>query len=298
VTGANGFIGGATVRALLDAGYEVRAQYGPPANAPAQAAVSFSAVADIVDAEALLEIARGSSVAVHLAGPPSAARSFDEPIQFIRDHVTGTATVLEAARTAGITRFVYISSAEVYAPVSADPVSEKSAPAPRSPYGAAKAAAENLVSVYSRAYGMRCTILRPFSVFGPRSSPNSVVGLVVRQAVGERSIVVEDLRPVRDFVYVTDVADAIVLACGSQHDALEVFNIGTGVGTSIAGLASAVARIVDPALPISQRATGSSFDPARLVADASAAAAALGWRAKTALADGLKRTIEAVELER
>src|SRR5437016_6784551 len=116
ITGAGGFIGSKVVGALLRRGATVTALVAQPG----QRAHVFDStslenvVADINDAAVLEDLTKGIDIVVHMAGPPSVAASFDEPAVFARTHVAGTATVLNACRNAGVRRFVYVSSAEVY----------------------------------------------------------------------------------------------------------------------------------------------------------------------------------------
>src|SRR5437868_4683239 len=140
VTGAGGFIGPRVLKALLDGGAIVTALTGPPGKHGRQlcAPLLENVTADITDVAAVESIINRAEIVVHMAGPPSVALSFDDPAGFARTHVSGTATVLEASRKAGVRRFVYVSSAEVYGRPQTSVVSEDHPVAPRSPYGAAK----------------------------------------------------------------------------------------------------------------------------------------------------------------
>src|SRR5688572_6054822 len=125
VTGAGGFIGRHVVRELARAGGQVRCLTGPPGSglsAPAGASSSFEA--DICDMYTMQRHANGVEVIVHLAGPPSVAQSFEDPCEYVRAHVQGTASVLHASRRAGVRRIVYISSAEIYGRPVCNPVDE------------------------------------------------------------------------------------------------------------------------------------------------------------------------------
>jgi len=164
-------------------------------------------------------------------------------------HVMGTATVLEVCRRYGIKRIVYISSAEVYGRPRTPRVAEDAALRPLSPYAAAKAGAEKLVEAFSSAFGLEGVILRPFAIYGPGLSSRSMIGTVIRQTRRGHSAVLRDLRPVRDFCHVTDVADAIVRACTAPLPRLTILNVGSGRGTSVAQVArrdraTATARIL------------------------------------------------------
>src|SRR5262249_11910088 len=106
---------------------------------------------------------------------------FANPLAFAHVHILGTLTALEAARQAGVSRFVYVSSAEVYGRPVRCPTDETQKPAPRSPYGVAKLAAEHYVELYRETHGLDSIVLRPFSVYGPGLSPKSLIGTILAQ---------------------------------------------------------------------------------------------------------------------
>jgi nucleoside-diphosphate-sugar epimerase len=295
VTGAGGFIGSAVVRALAGRGAEVRALAGPPGEQILQPPAEVEPVyADIEDQKTLVRMAAGASVAIHLAGPPSVAGSFRAPLEFGRVHASGTLAMLEACRTARVSRFVYVSSAEVYGRVSANPVTEDHPLQPRSPYGASKAAAEQFVQAYAHTSGMKTVVLRPFSVYGPKLPLTSVTGTILRQTLWEDEIVLGDLRPVRDYCFLDDVVEGVLRAATVPCLSANVFNLGTGVGTSVGDLAGLASRLAGRRLPIRsdpsrRRPPGTDID--ELVADRGNAAAALGWSPAVSLEDGLHRTL-------
>ena len=286
-------IGSPGTGSLLEAGADVRAHAGPDGTdtawLPEGIEVSFG---EITDAGAVAALVAGAEVVVHLAGPASVAESFADPARFARDHVQGTATVLQACIAGGVRRIVHISSAEIYGRPAANPVPEHATVAPLSPYGAAKLGAEAMVRACCPAAGMEAVVLRPFSVYGPRSPERSLVGRLLRQALGGGPVSVATLRPVRDYVYVDDVAASVCTAVhwpGAAGAGAAVFNIGSGTGTSVAELAQTVLdqagiRAEVQEAPV-DRPAGS--DITELVADMTRTDAELGWRAAISLRDGL-----------
>ena len=300
VTGANGFLGGAIVSALRRARASVRAFVGPPASSGADMpgdrddpGAMVTLRGEITDGGAVRSIAEGADVLIHAAGPPSVAASFERPAEYARVHTVGTATALDTCRRTGVRRVVYISSAEVYGAPATRRVTERSHPHARSPYAAAKIGAEHLVRTFAGAGYVRAAILRPFSIYGPRLPRGSLIDTLVRQACGGTRVTVRDLRPVRDYCYVDDVARAAVLACAGDHRDLTV-NIGTGCGTSVAELASLVLTVIGRSAPI-ERADAPSrpeqSDILHLVADPRRALRTLGWAPRVSLEDGLEATI-------
>lgn len=301
VTGAGGLVGTATCRRLVAAGVMVRALVGPPGRPglPALPALpeTESRWADVTDLAECRRAVVDAGAVVHLAGPPSVAASFRSPVEYARSHVVGTATLLEACRDTGVRRMVYISSAEIYGCPQRSPVSEEAPAAPRSPYAAAKLGAEAMVTTLAPALGLPAAVLRPFSVYGAGSPPTSLVGRLVRQVLAEPEVHLGDLRPVRDYLYVDDLADAVVRALTAPLPAaVRAYNAGSGVGTSVGELAAAALAAARRRAPVRQapghdRAAG--VDIPELVADTARASAELGWAATTPLDIGLRAVCEA-----
>jgi UDP-glucose 4-epimerase len=280
VTGAGGFVGGAVVAHLHAAGCLVRAHVGPPGYAGGPLPDGLEGHrCDILDVGPLLA---DIDVVVHLAGPPGVAASFGDPAPYLRDHVLGAAAVLAAL---GSARLVHISSAEVYGRPIANPVAETAPTVPLSPYGAAKLGAEALV----RSLRPDSTILRPFSVYGPRSPAYSLVGTIVRQATASDAFELADIRPVRDYLHVDDLARAIALCVAAPHPG--TFNVGSGVGTSVAELAALAGSIAGRDRPVLATGPDRPVDVGELVADIDRARSELGWSPGIGLATGLTDTL-------
>ena len=300
VTGAGGFIGSTTVETLLSSGASVRAHLGPSAAVvhPCPPEVETHAF-DITDRSALREFMRDINVVVHAAGPPSVAASLRDPAEFARAHVQGTAVVLEAMRDAGVRFIVYVSSAEVYGRSEGDAVAEDRPLDPRSAYAAAKVGAEAFVRAAAHTAGIAGYLLRPFSVFGPRGSITSLFGTIYSQLLNGDTVVLNDLRPVRDFCHVADVANAIVRASEHEPDGVIALNVGTGVGTSVAALAQAVGSALGQR-PIIRERDGSrrpvDAEIHRLIADTRKIASVLQWEPERPLAERIRETVEAMDV--
>lgn len=297
VTGAGGFIGSALVRRLVRDGVGVRALVGPEGAKTHPVPPTVERIEGEIDRlEVVARVVAGCDVVFHVAGPASVVASLDVPAEFARIHVAGTATVLEASRRAGVARFIHVSSAEVYGVPKLNPVHESHRLQARSPYAAAKLGAERMVESFRFAHGLEATILRPFSVYGPRQSAGGVVTRVVQQVLTADAIELADLTPRRDFCFVDDVVDAMVLAANRRAvDDDPTFNVASGVGVTIGELARAAAAAAGRDLPVRARPTDGPprrADIHELIADTSRIRTALGWTPRTALVDGLRRTIE------
>jgi UDP-glucose 4-epimerase len=196
--------------------------------------------------------------------------------------------VAEAARLAGVRRVVMASTGgALYGAAETIPTPEDAPIAPLAPYGTAKAAAETYLELYERLYGLSTLRLRLANVFGPRQDPSGEAGVIAIYCAaarrGELVTVFGDGEQTRDFVYVGDVVAAFVAAL--ESDARGALNIGTGVETSVNGLAAALGLEVRSAPARVGEVRRSCLDPSR-------AAEVLGWRPETSLRDGLARTLD------
>jgi nucleoside-diphosphate-sugar epimerase len=320
VTGAGGFIGSALVRRLVAEGVEVRALLGPDdaqASVPGPGAGAAKGVqtlrGEIDRPDCLSALLDGAEVVFHLAGPASVARSFAAPAEFARIHGTGTATLLAACERARVQHVIYLSSAEVYGRPLRNPIDETHRLQACSPYAAAKLAAEHFLEAYHLSHGLAVTVLRPFSVYGPRQSPHGLVAVILRQ-LDHGEVRLADLRPVRDFCYVDDVVDAAVRAAaagtalGSSSSKRWwaprksprpsswhlVLNVGSGVGTSVEALASLIVRLRGSDVRVVGGEAADRPEAGMIlqrVADTSRIRTLLGWEAQTPLEVGLHRTL-------
>jgi nucleoside-diphosphate-sugar epimerase len=301
VTGAGGFIGSALVAALITSGKKVRALVGAPGDRVGEVPGCVRiARADITDLASLCRLTDGANVVVHLAGFPSVGGSFASAAEYARVHVAGTATVLEACRRTLVRRFIYVSSAEVYGCPQTNPVTEDHPRQARSPYAAAKIGAERFVESFVYAFGIEAVVLRPFSIYGPGLSPQSLIGTIIRQARLNESIVLADLKPVRDYCYVLDLADAIERACTVRTSGLSTLNIGTGLGTSVAELADLILGVLGRDIPVTEGVRNQRPGASEiycLISDSQLAGDVLGWFPKWTLRSGLEQTVLSMKLK-
>jgi len=297
VTGAGGLIGQAVVRAVAADGFTVRAQLGPPGAAvtPAPAGIT-AAYANIDDGPSIRDLADGVQAIVHLAGPPSVARSFEDPAAYARAHCLGTANILAACGAHRVRLLIYVSSAEVYGRPERNPVSEDAPLAPLSPYAAMKAAAEQLVRICGASYGLQAVVMRPFSVIGAPVSAYSVLGNIISQALEADFVSVQSPEVTRDYVHVDDLAEAIRKSLHAEPRAnLRAFNIGTGIGTSVRELAQTVLTLLAKRPDV--RATGSmdrpkASDILTLVGDPHRATEELDWQSRVPLIAALESIVD------
>ena len=299
VTGGAGFIGSHVVDALVARRDEVTVlddlSSGRRENVNEGAEL---VVGDVRDGEALraLFAERRPEACLHLAAQVDVRVSVERPDHDCDVNVLGTIRILEAAREHGV-RVVFASTGGAIYGECEEPASETAARSPLAPYGVSKLAGEEYLATYNRLYGSEHTTLRYGNVFGPRQDPHGEAGVVAiflgRLASGETPHIYGDGRQERDYVFVGDVARATLAALERPAG---VFNVGTGVATSVLELLEACLRVtgvdVEPV-----------FDPPRLgeitrsVLDPGLAEAVLGFQAQTELEDGLARTWEHLRTE-
>ena len=300
VTGGSGFIGSNLVDALLARGDQVTViddlSTGRRENlAGALAAGAELVELDVRDAQAVSEVtARARPEAVfHLAAQIDVRRSTADPAADARINVEGTINVLDAARQAGVPRVVNTSTGgAIYGEGRTLPAPEDHPAAPEAPYGLSKQCAEGYCALFTRLHGLSTVSLRYGNVYGPRQDPLGEAGVIAifcgKLLDGGRPTVFGDGLQTRDYIYVSDVVEANLLAVASS--ATGAFNIGTGVETSVLDLVQA----------LGEQATGDfapDMAPERpgevrhIALDSARAAAELGWEAQVSLLDGLARTL-------
>jgi UDP-glucose 4-epimerase len=297
VTGGAGFVGSHVTEALLQAGAEVVVLDNLASGSRDNLAAGAEFVlADITDTHAVTTLIRGlsSDVVVHLAAATEVAASMNDPAHDAVVNVVGTLSVLQAAMTNGCRKFVFASSSTVYGEPTRQPVHETDPLRPISPYGASKVAGEHYVRIVGELHRAPYTILRLGNVFGPRDTPRShhVVTMFLDALVsGQRPAIDWDGEQTKDYVYVADVAAAVLRAI--EHGDNDVFNVGSGTGTTVNEIFGLVCSVMDTRVTPEHRSRRAG-DVRQVIMDCSKAHDVLGWRPDTPFEDGLRRTAEAL----
>jgi UDP-glucose 4-epimerase len=298
VTGGCGFIGRNLIAHLTAASIPVRVLDTLPAERWAdlpEVASAEQMVGDIRDPEAVARAMAGCRVAVHLAANSGVPQSVADPLGDCAVNVQGTLTCLEAARRAGVERFVFASSG---APIGecSPPIHEDLPARPISPYGASKLAGEAYCSAYARCYGLETVALRFSNAYGPISAnKRSIVAKFITDALAGRDWHINgDGSQTRDFIHVADMAAAIRRAADCPGIGGDLFQIATNSETTIADLADRLARtlarhgITPPAIHYGPTRQG---DIRRNFSDITKARTRLDWQARIGLDEGLDRTV-------
>jgi len=207
--------------------------------------------------------------------------------------------VFEAARSQDVPRVVCASSAAVYGDSEAPTQGEEQAPHPKSPYGMSKLSVEQLGGMYGELYGVDAVGLRFFNVFGPRQDPTSpytgVISTFIDRLQRGRDInIYGDGLQTRDFVYVADVVEAALLAMNSGARRHHVFNVGTGVATTVLQLARALGELLNGGAPELVYHPVKPGDIRHSCADITRIATELHFRPRCSLAEGLEATIHSM----
>jgi UDP-glucose 4-epimerase len=299
VTGGAGFIGSHVVDALLADGYAVSVIDDLSSGEAARVADAAGLVElDIVDFPALQAVVEEVQprAIFHLAAQASVVVSVEDPARDCQVNVQGTLNVLRAAEACGAPVVFTSTGGALYGDEAPMPTGEERIPAPLSPYGASKWAAEAYVKTWSLSSGIPHTVCRLGNVYGPRQSPHGEAGVVAifsdHLHTGRAPKLFGHGTPTRDYVYVGDVVSALLAASGRSG----TYNIATGVETDVASvwseLSSAAGKQIEPEL--------ADLRPGELThscLDISLAERELGWRPQVAIAEGLRRTYEALVKE-
>jgi UDP-glucose 4-epimerase len=250
-------------------------------------------VGDIRDLEVVRGTMAGVDYVLHQAALPSVPSSIADPLTTHQVNVTGTLNVLVAARDAGVRRVVLASSCAVYGDNDGLPLQESAAPRPLSPYAATKLAGETYCQTFFSVFGLPTVCLRYFNVYGPRQDPAGDYAAVIprfiaRVKAGQPPVIYGDGRQTRDFVHVSDVVRANLLACEHPSVPGQVINVASGRSVSLL-------ELVDTLNGLAGTRLAPTFEPERAgdirhsVGDTEQLAALLDFRAETSLPEGLEQ---------
>jgi UDP-glucose 4-epimerase len=248
---------------------------------------------DIQDEGLALQATKGADAVIHLGADTRVMESIGNPSHNFNTNVCGTFNLLRCARTQNVKHFIFASTGGAILGNAVAPVHENMLPRPISPYGASKLSGEAYCSAFTGAYGLKTVCLRFSNVYGPRSyHKGSVVAHFLKSIIAEKELTVYgDGTQTRDYVYVDDICDGIVKAL--RADKSGVYQLGTGVPTTINDLIQLIQNTVGEVYPIKVRYEGFREGEVRNTwCDIRKARGELGYASKTVLKDGIKRTYE------
>ena len=300
VTGGAGFIGSHLARRLLRDGYRVRVlddlKTGKRENLePVYSQIDFvhGSVADAGDARRAVQ---DVDCIFHQAAIPSVPRSVADPIGSHHANVTGTLTLLDAARHAKVRRVVYAASSSAYGNTPTLPKVETMPTDPLSPYAVAKLAGENYCKAFTRVYGLETVCLRYFNVFGPRQDPNSEYAAVIPKFVlallEDRPITIQgDGEQSRDFTFIDNTVEGNLKAMTARDASGETCNLACGERFTLNEMVQMLAEITG-VTPQIQYLEGRTGDVKHSLADIQKARRLLNYEPIVSFRDGLQQTVE------
>lgn len=282
VTGASGFIGKALVARLKASGHDV---------------VSLdSSSGDIAAPQTLDKLAQVEIAHVfHLAGRTFVPDSWQDPLSFGRTNVLGTINVLEFCRKNNAS-LTYLS-AYIYGHPETLPIAEQSQINPSNPYGLTKRLAEEVCEFYASTYGINITTIRPFNVYGIGQRASFLIPLIIQQALTGSCIVVNDLVPKRDYIYLDDLTSALLVTLDKNSENYEAINIGSGSSLSVKEVIDIVQDIAGTNKEILTKKQSRANELMDVIADISKAKTVLGWKPEHSFREGIEKVID-FELEK
>lgn len=297
VTGAAGFIGSCVARELLRQGNYVvtidNLSTGKESAIPEKCRFIRG---DVQDAD-IVNGLRGESfdAIIHIAGQSSGEISFEKPVYDLQTNAQSTLLLLNLSKEIGCKRFVYASSMSVYGDHSENPkVIEETATVPKSFYAVGKLASENYMRIYSAMFGIHCTALRFFNVYGIGQNLDNLkqgmASIYLAMALKDGHVLVKGAKDrFRDFVNVSDVVRAVLLSA-ERCEGFNVFNVSTGVPTTVENVIREICSNLDDLIQVEYTA-GTPGDQHGIYGDWSKIERALGWKPEIDFATGMKQMV-------
>lgn len=275
VTGASGFVGKHLVHALRRRG---------------ECVVTYSSR----DGDLAIEQPKAYGIrhVYHLAARTFVPDSWEDPRSFYQVNVLGTINVLEFCRKHGSS--LTLLSSYVYGRPERLPIPEDHPRNAFNPYGHSKILAEQAAEFYAAAFQVPVTIVRAFNLYGPGQADHFLIPTIVKRALapGDDAVIVEDAAPKRDYIFIADLIDLLLLVDGRTVGG--IYNAGSGVSVSVQEVAELVVRLAGTKKRIVSRGRRRQDEVMDLFADISRAQSELGWNAKVTLEEGLRLTMDSL----
>jgi UDP-glucose 4-epimerase len=292
VTGSSGQLGSYVCESMTAThdivGFDIRSQFHDSIG-------GISILGDITSREDVRKQLPGVDAVVHCAAQVSVERSIEDPIADAETNVLGTVNLLNESQLAGVSRFVYVSSAAVLGDPKRTPIDEDHPTEPMSNYGVSKLSGEKFTLAYSSLSSMETVVIRPFNFYSVRADPESpysgvITKFVSRLKQGKAPVIEGDGLQTRDFIHARDVARMVGKLVETRSLQYDLFNCGSGESTSVLDLART-------AIEASGLDLEPAFAPPRKgdirdsLADTTRAREALGFSSKISLREGLEELL-------
>tara|TARA_B100001063_G_C16773306_1_gene563186 strand:+ start:1292 stop:2284 length:993 start_codon:yes stop_codon:yes gene_type:complete len=249
---------------------------------------------DVRDFQSVSLALKNKDVVINLAALIAIPYSYKAARSYIDTNIIGTHNVLEAAKNNKTKKIIHTSTSEIYGTAKYVPIDENHPINPQSPYAASKASADQLAISYYHSFNLPITILRPFNTFGPRQSMRAVIPTIIGQVINSDKINIGNVKPTRDFTFVTDTVDAFSKAIKATKINGEVINIGSNFEVSIKEIIQMVASITNKKVLIKkdhQRVRPKSSEVDRLVCSNKKAKKLLKWSPSSGGKKGFKEAL-------
>lgn len=274
VTGASGFIGKHLVPRLIEAGHTVN-----------QIDIKSG---DVADGSTWLRIPK-SKVVIHLAGTTYVPLSWKKPLDYFKSNLLGTVAALNYCREQSA-HLVFLSS-YLYGNPTNLPISERHKLIATNPYALSKKMAEEACQFFAESYNINVTVLRVFNVYGAGQPDNFIIPSIIRQITTDDRICVADLEPKRDYIYVSDVVEAIMKTFDNKIG-FSTINIGSGISYSVSEVIQIIQDIKNTNYDVLSTKDRRKDEIMNTIADISKAKKILGWEPRYTLYEGLTETLE------
>lgn len=303
VTGADGFIGSHLTEMLIGRGAKVKAlslynsfnDWGWLENTDCLDRIEV-VCGDVRDPNFCREITQDVDVVFHLAALIAIPYSYVAPDSYVATNVTGTLNMLQAARDAGVQRFLHTSTSEVYGTARYVPINEEHPLQPQSPYSATKIGADAIAMSFFNTFNLPLTVVRPFNTYGPRQSARAVIPTIITQILaGKKSIKLGSLHPTRDFNYVEDTCRGFIGLAECDAAIGKTINIGSNREITVGDLVNLIKEIIGAEVTIEtedQRKRPEQSEVERLWCDNSKIRELTGFEPQVSLREGLSKTVE------
>ena len=280
ITGHKGFIGSALSSALQqDARIEI-------------IGISRSEGKNLLNLEVLTDLPKIDKT-IHLAASVGVPQSWDKPFETYQNNIVPTLNILEFARVHEIP-VIYMSS-YIYGTPKYLPIDEAHPIDCGNPYADSKRQAEMLCEAYARYFGLPVTILRPFNIYGPGQTQDSLIPYIIKQAKEKGSIQVKDLRPKRDYLYIDDLVDALLKVIHSEQNGLETYNLGFGKSYSVREVIDIVLKLIDKQLSIHSTEEHRPNEIMDCFSNSKKFSERFTWKPQVTLVEGIKRSLKSLE---
>ena len=303
VTGADGFIGSHLAELLVEQGYQVqalvhynaRSTWGWLEHSRYRQQITVHS-GDIRDPFFCQSLCQGIDWVFHLAALIAIPYSYQAPQSYVQTNILGTVNLCEAARQAGVQRFIHTSSSEVYGSAQTLPIDEQHPLQPQSPYSASKIGADAMAMSYFYSFDLPVTLARPFNTYGPRQSARAIIPTIISQlAQGITRLQLGALTPMRDLNFVSDTCWGLLSIARAPQAIGKTLNIGSNQSIAMGDLAQRIARLMHCSIEIqldSQRLRPQASEVVHLRCDNRALMALTGFQPQVTLDQGLQHSIE------